>query len=222
MKIYPKLIVLIRHAESEGNILTLEERAKHPVGSCNYSITARGVEQAKQTGVYVRKRFGKFDAYYTSYFTRTLQTFSYIYPDVLPQVDPRLAEAQRGIFHSNTIAEIEKYYPGEIQRRNLEGRYHYRPPGGENWPDVEMRIRSFVETLCYENSGQKVLLLVHGHWMCLFQRLIQNISIEDAHYRYENIGPVENASVTIFKGIDEGGRSKLVLDEENIVPWVVN
>jgi broad specificity phosphatase PhoE len=230
MKMYrtpPALIVLVRHAESVGNTMTADERAKHPVSSCHYSITPRGIAQAQQTGAYVRERFGEFDAYYSSYYTRTRETFAHLYPTVTPIVDPRLAEAQRGIYHINTTAEIEKHYPGELLRKEQEGKYHYRPPGGENWPDIELRIRSFLETLREEHAGQRVLLVIHGHWLVLFQRLVQNLSIEEAFRRYEIEGPAENASVTVFEGLaDEdapvaGCRFGLKLVEENIVPWRV-
>ena len=36
--------------------------------------------------------------------------------------------------------------------------------------------------------------------------------------RYEN-EPFENASVTIYEGREVDGKSRLVLAEENIVPW---
>lgn len=221
MKKQPALIVLVRHAESEGNIRTADERAKHVVSSCHYRITERGVAQAKQTGEYLKKNFGDFDSYYTSYYTRTKETFSHLYPEVTPIIDPRLAEAQRGIYHIHTTAEIQRFYPGELLRKEREGKYHYRPPGGENWPDIELRIRSFLQTLQEEHAGERVLLVVHGHWLVLFQRLVQNFSIEEAFHRYEVAGPSENASVTVFKGLEEGGKSKLVLVTENTVPWVL-
>lgn len=61
-------------------------------------------------------------------------------------------------------------------------------------------------------------MVVHGHWLILFQRLIHHFSIAEAVQRYEN-GPFENGSVMIYEGRKFSGKSRLVLVEENIVPW---
>ncbi len=216
---WPRQLVLVRHAESEGNTKSADERAEFDCATYRYPLTERGRKQAEITGAYVKSRFGeKFDAYYASYYRRAQETMRLMFPDVKIYEDPRLAEAQRGIYHTMTRSQILKRFPEELERRGREGFYHYRPLGGENWPDVELRIHSFLGTLSRDYDGQSVIIVVHGHWLILFQRLIHHFSIDESVSRYEN-KVFENASVTAYECQQVSGKSRLVLLEENFVPW---
>lgn len=215
---WPDKLVFVRHAESVGNIRNADERAEYDVASHAYDLTPRGIKQAKITGQYLRNRFGCFDIYYVSYYARALQTMQYICGERKVYEDPRLAEAQRGIWHTMTKEMITQKYPEEIARKDREGLYHYRPWGGENWPDIEMRIHSFLGTLSRDCGGKRVLVVCHGNWLILFQRLIHHFSIDEAIRRYKE-GAVANASVTIYEGASMQSESRLTLKEDNIVPW---
>ncbi len=216
---WPEVVVLVRHAESKGNVLSADERAECDVGTHKYGITSLGDRQAEITGGYLNDEFPEgFDAYYSSYYIRTKQTMRKMFPDAKIYEDPRLAEAQRGIWHVMTQEQVEKSLPFEVIRKEREGLYHYRPIGGENWPDVELRIHSFLGTLFRDYGGKKVMMVVHGHWLILFQRLIEHFSIEEAVARY-NGKVYANASVTIYRGVQgSNGQSRLVLDR-SVVPW---
>ena len=215
---WPRQLVLVRHAESEGNTKTTDERARLNVATHAYPLTSRGRRQAELTGAYLQKRFGNFDVYYVSYYQRSKETMAIMYPNVRVYEDPRLAEGQRGIYHTMTRNQIKKIFPGESTRKKREGIYHFRPLGGENWPDIELRIHSFLGTLSRDCDNQNVIIVVHGHWLILFQRLIQHFSIEEAIKRYKE-SVFENASVTIYKSVVKNNKSWLNLIEENIVPW---
>ncbi len=215
---WPKLLVLVRHAESEGNLLPVDSRARLKVATHAYSLTSRGRKQARITGQYLRERFGEFDAYYTSDYRRAAETMRIMYPRVRACEDPRLAEAQRGIYHTMTRAQIKKKFPEELARKELEGLYRYRPIGGESWPDVEERIRSFQGTLEKKHENERVLVVTHGHWLILFQRLVHSFGIEEAKERY-HMGVVENASVAVYTGAPTEDVSWQDLFEESIVPW---
>ena len=115
---WPEKLVLIRHAESEGNIKTVDERAGFYLATHNYSLTDKGKKQAEATGKYLRDQFGRFDTYYTSYYRRAKETMKIMCPGVKVYEDSRLAEAQRGIYHSLTKAQIEEKYPDDHRPRN--------------------------------------------------------------------------------------------------------
>ncbi len=218
---WPSLLVFVRHAESDGNVLTVEERASYEVATHAYDLTYRGKAQAGITGAYLQEKYGEFDIYYSSYYKRAKETLRIMYPDARHFEDSRLAEAQRGIFHTMTHEEVVRYYPKEIERKKREGLYHFRPFGGESWMDIELRIHSFLGTLNRDYSGQKVLIVAHGHWLMLFQRLIEHFSIAEAERRYATGDEAfENASVTVYKGETVNNKNRLALVEKNFVPWI--
>lgn len=215
---WPKLLVLVRHAESEGNVLSVAERANLDVATYAYKLTERGRKQAKITGEFLRKKIGLFDIYYVSYYERSKETMRMMYPKTRVYEDPRLAEGQRGIWHVLTKKQVARKFPWEIIRKEREGLYHYRPWGGENWPDIELRIHSFLGTLSRDCEDKKVIIVVHGHWLILFQKLIHHFSIEEA-LKKQKADFFKNASLTIYEGENKNKQSRLILKEENVVPW---
>lgn len=218
----PRRLVLVRHGESEGNLLTSEQRTELDVPTFKYQLTERGRHQASRTGEYLRERFPDgFDRIYSSYYTRAQQTAQLMFPDACIREDACLAEAQRGIWHTMTHDQVLQRFPEEVERKRREGYYHYRPLGGENWPDIEQRIKIFLLGLYEECAGESVCVVGHGHLFICFQRVIDHLSIDEAMKRYEG-SYFENASVTIYKIGSLRRRARLVLAEENIVPWKKN
>lgn len=215
---YPKEILLIRHGESEGDLLTLEEKAVSNINTKDYALTERGKKQSEITGNFIKEKYGKYDTYYVSYCKRTKETLEIIFPEANAYEDARVAEAQRGIWHNMPAEEIDKFFPYEKRRKEHEGLYYYRPFGGENWPDIEVRIHNFLDMLCREHAGEKVALIVHGHWLVLFQRIIHKFSIAEALYRYQNL-PAKNASVTLYRTEEIDGKKQLSLKYNNLIPW---
>lgn len=221
---WPDTLILVRHAQSVGNTMTADERARCGTGTNLYELTALGERQADITGKWLRARFPNPDGFTTSYYTRTRATAERIYPDRAPYVDERLAEAQRGIWHVRTRAEITAELPWEADRRTREGYFHYRPWGGENWPDVLARIRSFNHTLHRRYAGKTVVIVTHGQWLMLWKSLIHHWSVEETVAEYERLDrdrSIENASVTIYRGEWWRGRPIIVPDPHQpyVVPW---
>ncbi len=218
---WPRAVAWLRHAESQGNILSVEERARWDKPTHDYRLTKRGRNQAKITAQYLRENFCPFDAFYSSHYLRARETLSIMYPEAEVLEDSRLREANRGIWHTMTPEEIAKNFPHEIERKEKYGLYDYKPFGGEDWPDIEMRIHSFLNTLNCYHEGENVLVIVHGNWFNLFRKVNDHLPKEEVLRRYslDNHGVVDNASVTIYKGKSVNGKPRLVLEKENIVPW---
>jgi broad specificity phosphatase PhoE len=202
---WPKELVMVRHAESQGNVMDVTQRAETDVATHAYPLTPFGREQAYETGRWLHRNYGTFDTYYTSYYERARETMRLMYPEAKVYEDPRLAEAQRGIYHVLTQMELMRHCPYELKRKEREGLYHYRPPGGENWADIELRIHSFLGTLSRDYGGKRVLIVVHGHWLLQFQRLVERFSIEECVRRYEEKKIFNNASVTAYRGASAFG-----------------
>lgn len=196
-------MVFVRHALSVGNTLSQDERSALEIPNHAYPLTDLGRQQAEITGQYLKETFGSeyFGYFFHSTFTRTSETMEVILKELgrtdIPVTDPRLDEKWDGIFHELSKAEIEWRYPDQIKLRKRAGYYHFRAPGGQNCPDVELQIRSFVTERLLVPNPKNMLIVGHGRWFLLFQRLIHNLSVEKFLEMKEH-SECENASVTLY------------------------
>lgn len=216
--IWPELLVVVRHGQSEANVLSKPERNKVGKAPQDWALTKQGCVQADVTGEYLRSRFGNFDRHFVSPYRRAQETAEIMYPDVEFREDSRLSERQNGIWDDLDPELICRYYPLESHRREREGEYYYRPVGGESWPDVELRAQSFLSTLSRDCAGQKVLVVGHGHWLILLMRILEGFSIEEASRLYHEKGTLRNASVALFHSEVVLGREQLRRKFFNFVP----
>lgn len=144
-------------------------------------ITNYGVWQAIKTGNFLAKK-DPFDVCISSEHTRNLQMdayfdsqFKYKYKTI---TDERLRERNFGIFHGLTDKEIKKRDPTAYDNWNRLGRYSYRPPGGENYPDVERRVKTFLEELSKNYGGKNILVLTHQITQKMFKKVLEDLNEE--------------------------------------------
>ncbi len=215
---WPKKLVLMRHAESWGNVLSRHDSKSFEVAPHQFTLTDRGRRQAEIAGEYLRNRFGNFDSYFTSYYTRSKETMAIMYSGAKTIEDPRLAEAQWGVWQFMPEAEIAAKYPDELKRRERDGIGHYRALGGESWMDIEIRIQSFLATLRMEHQGEKVLIVGHGNWILIFERIIWGLTLEESLKRYDAHDVFKNTQIGVYEPKMADGKEKLVLVEGGIVP----
>jgi hypothetical protein len=78
------------------------------------------------------------------------------------EIDERLREKEFGVMGGLTKRGIRERLPELDARRRKEGKFYYRPPGGESWCDVVLRLRSFWTSLALERSGPPRLFPVLG------------------------------------------------------------
>lgn len=220
---YPSKVIFVRHAESEGNLLTVEERAKYEVGTNRYALTERGKLQAKFAGEWLQEYFPRPDRIIRSYYQRVHETSDICYPDLPKRQESLLAEANRGIWHVATEEEIRAALPFEVRRRDLEGYYHYRAPGGENWPDVERRVREFRRSIRKNYEGKVIVVFGHGTWHLVWQKVLGGWDDTEVMERYQTNQIVHNASISVYNGrFDlDTGRPYLLHNpsQDYVVPW---
>src|SRR5206468_10288252 len=81
-------------------------------------------------------------------------------PDpVGPIADERLREKEFGVLDRLTRLGIEQEYPEQAEFRRLLGKFYHRPPGGESWCDVILRLRSALDTISLHYGGHRVLVV---------------------------------------------------------------
>ena len=218
---WPSLLVLVRHAEAENNVMSGEEKRHFPFSTHQCKLTSRGKKQAEILRNYLKKRFPKgFDAYYTSYYLRSWQTFKTVYPLIQPIEDSRLAELRRGVGEIISKKTLEKLNLREQMRKKIEGKFHHKPLNGESMAELETRLRDMATWMRIEHPKEEVIMFNHGKTILDFMKIFQNLPHEEVVNMHKT-NPPENASVTIFRGtVDKKTRKpKIVLEAYNIIPW---
>lgn len=156
-------------------------------------------------GVELRRRFGPddpTDIIFVSPYLRTRQTMEKIIeglgyrPHII--VDERIREIEFGILDGLSGDGIEAKYPEEVKRRAKEGKYFYRPPGGESRPDVKIRIRSFLDTIVRDCRGLNVVVVCHSVVVLSFRALLERWG-EDDYLQVDKENDVKNASITHYQ-----------------------
>ncbi|KAK1242068.1 hypothetical protein MKX07_000054 [Trichoderma sp. CBMAI-0711] len=187
----PRLIILIRHAQSEGN----KNREIHQtIPDHRVKLTPEGWTQAHEAGRRLRKLLRPDDTlqFFTSPYRRTRETTEGILatltsddPEPSPYrrssikvyEEPRLREQDFGNFQPCST-EMERMW----QERADYGHFFYRIPDGESAADAYDRISGFNESLWRqfgEDDFPSVCVLVtHGLMSRVFLMKWYHFSVE--------------------------------------------
>jgi broad specificity phosphatase PhoE len=210
----PSAIWLVRHAESVGNLA--DARAQEQgAGRLDLDVrdpdvplspTGRGQAQALGRWLVARPVSERPTAVLSSPYTRASTTARLAAEPlgVRVRTDERLRERDLGAFDGMTGAGIREEYPEEARRRELLGRFYYRPPGGESWADVALRVRSLLATEALRNDGRRLLVVTHQAVIMMFQYLLEELTEEEL-LGIDRRERVANASVTRYETAAGGG-----------------
>ncbi|RIJ05372.1 histidine phosphatase family protein, partial [Clavibacter michiganensis subsp. insidiosus] len=112
--------------------------------------------------------------------------------------DERLRDRELGILDLLTSRGVAARHPDEDDRRRWLGKLSYRPPGGESWADVALRIRSFLQDPEVEAADGRALITTHDAVVMLF--LYVGLGLTEAELlAFQAQHTVANASVTILE-----------------------
>jgi 2,3-bisphosphoglycerate-dependent phosphoglycerate mutase len=117
-------------------------------------------------------------------------------------VDERLREKEFGVLDRLTRTGIERHHPDQAEFRRILGKFYHRPPGGESWCDVILRLRSALDTISLHHSGCRVLIVGHQVVVLCLRYLLEAMT-EDEVLAVDATGEVANCSITEY-GFDPG------------------
>ncbi|WP_223941929.1 histidine phosphatase family protein [Arthrobacter sp. StoSoilB22] len=202
-------LLLIRHGESEGNVAATEARLSGaevidvPARDADVNLSSTGQDQAKALGTALARIAEELrpDAIVSSPYARALQTAEIAVETagwpVKVLTDERLRDRELGILDRLTRLGVETRYPDEAERRLWLGKLYYRPPGGESWADVALRLRSILDELNTLGSGQRVMLVCHDAVILLVRYVLEGMS-EQEILDLAATTSVLNASITRY------------------------
>nr|WP_246018037.1 histidine phosphatase family protein [Amnibacterium kyonggiense] len=199
-------MLLVRHGESEGNVAAAEAdaagalRIAVPARDADVELSPTGVQQAEALG----RRLGALakdeapEALWVSSYRRARSTADHALSvaglELPTVVDERLRDRELGILDALTWRGVEELHPEEAKRRRFLGKYYHRPPGGESWVDVGLRLRTVLRDI--EAAGAaRVLVVTHDAVVLLIRSVLEGIQ-EAELMESSRTDPVRNASVT--------------------------
>ncbi|MEO8430253.1 MAG: histidine phosphatase family protein [Acidobacteriota bacterium] len=227
---WPDFLWILRHAESAGNLARdRAESAGEPrivTGSRDVDVPLSPLGE-RQAGA-VGRWFGALPAderptaILSSPYVRALETSRRLiessgWTDLVAVPDERLREREFGILDGFTRAGIEASFPEEALRRGPLGKFYYRPPGGESWCDVILRLRSVIGTLTREYRGERVMIVCHTVVVLCLRYLLERLT-EERLLEIDRTQEVANASITSYAFDPAAGdKGRLVLKLFNFV-----
>ena len=173
---WPEKLWIVRHGQSAGNVARDRalEAGLHvidvPVRDVDVPLSALGEEQARALGHWFAglATGERPEVVLSSPYARARQTARTIceaggVQDKArqPIVDERLREREFGIFDRLTATGIRDKHPDLAEHRSLLGKFYFRPPGGESWADVILRLRSALDTISLHHADRRVLIVCH-------------------------------------------------------------
>jgi len=211
----PSALWVVRHGESQGNVADAHAqssgagRLELDVRDPDVPLSDSGEEQADALGRWL----GGLDpadrptTVLSSPFARAAATAERAVAasglQLTIRYDERLRERDFGAFDGMTREGIRDEYPEEARRRDLLGKFYYRPPGGESWADVALRVRSLLATEALRHDGERLVCFSHQAVVMVFRYVVEELA-ESQLLAIDNSERVANTSVTRYERGDDG------------------
>lgn len=206
-------LVLVRHGESEGN---LADRAALDAGQpyldldvrdADVELSETGLDQARAVHDYLRTLPEDQwpTAIVSSPYRRARHTAEIVAEglDIPFVVDERVRERDLGAFDGMTWIGIEQEYAEESKRRGRVGKYYYRPPGGESWCDVVLRVRQVLLEMQERYAGERLWVFSHQATIMSFRVAIEGLEEKEV-LATDKETPLANCSMTIYRPGEDG------------------
>ncbi len=229
---WPDVLWIVRHGESAGNVARdLADAAGHAqidiaTRDVDVPLSELGERQAAALGRWFgalapaeRPTVVLSSTYVRSHHTaEIIRDTAGLHLDDLTFVrDERLREKEFGILDRLTRYGITQLHPEQAELRSLLGKFYHRPPGGESWTDVILRLRSMVDTITRDYRRERVLVVCHSVVVLCMRYLLERLS-EEQILTIDRDNEVANCSVTSYRfDAAQGKHGKLVLDAFNFV-----
>lgn len=201
-------LVIVRHGESLGNEAAsfAESTGAHvvdiPTRDADTPLSPTGAEQGRAAGAaLVDLGLDATAAVWSSPYVRARHTAELAIAGAglptVPVLDERLRDRELGILDRLTSVGVLARYPDEAARKAHLGKLYYRPPGGESWADVALRLRSFLTDAAASPATHGVVF-AHEAIVYLVRYVLEGWD-EATVLAAAQQAPVRNASVTVLE-----------------------
>jgi len=213
---FPRTVWIVRHGQSAGNVARDEaEAAGRPLidiatRDMDTPLSPLGEQQAEALG----RWFGEMPAderptvVLSSPYVRAFETAQLLLKaggfngSVRLRRDERLREKEFGLLDRLTRHGIALKYPELSEQRSHVGKFYFRPPGGESWCDVILRLRSLLESVRGDCHDERVLVVGHQVIVNCLRYLLECLD-EAKILDIDRMSDVPNCSVTSYASEDQ-------------------
>lgn len=217
-------LLLIRHGESEGNVAAARA---HDAGAHEIDVPARdadvdlstlGRRQAAAAGVALSDtaEHALPQVAVVSPYRRARETAAIALAEAgldLPvRVDERLRDRELGVFDRLTLDGIAARFPEEAERRRWHGKFYHRPPGGESWADVVLRLRSWLADVDRDHDAARLVVVSHDVVIALVRYVCEDLD-EEQVLDLARRTPLQNASLSRLVREADGSWRLVAYDE---------
>jgi 2,3-bisphosphoglycerate-dependent phosphoglycerate mutase len=171
-----RLLVLVRHGQSEWNLKNLFTGWRDP------DLTEKGVAEAKEAGVKLKSLGVTFDVAYTSELKRAQRTAALALAELGQSSVPvvknlALNERDYGDLSGLNKDDARKKW-GDEQVHVWRRSYDIAPPGGESLKDTLARTLPYYvqEILPQVLRGKRTLVVAHGNSLRALVMVLENLS----------------------------------------------
>ena len=209
---WPDVLWIVRHGESAGNVARVAAEAagrqviEIATRDMHVPLSPLGERQSAALGRWFRKMppEERPEVVLTSPYTRARATTELVLKaagidpeDITFVVDERLREKEFGILDRLTKHGVAAKYPEQAEFRRAVGKFYHRPPGGESWCDVILRLRSVIDTITREYRRERVLIICHQVIVSCFRYLLERMT-EEQVMAIDREAEIANCSVTSY------------------------
>jgi broad specificity phosphatase PhoE len=212
MQNWPERLWLVRHGQSQGNVArdAADEAGLHEIGidvrDVDVPLSTLGIRQAEAAGSWFADLPAdeRPEIILSSPYVRAKQTAEIICEQgalaggpARPIIDERLREREFGIFDRLTALGIRERFPEEAAHRRRLGKFYHRPPGGESWADVILRLRSMLNTINLQFGDRRVLIVCHQVVVFCFRYILEQLD-ESSILKIDKQAEVLNCGIAAY------------------------
>jgi probable phosphoglycerate mutase len=229
---WPDTLWIVRHGESAGNVARDEAHRNNAARialdgrDVDVPLSALGQEQSRSLGLWFASlpQEQRPEVVLCSPYRRARQTAALVHETGgLPLeredfvIDERLREKEFGVLDGLTTLGIRDVHPDQAEFRRILGKFYHRPPGGESWCDVILRLRSALDTISLHHGGRRVLIVGHQVVVLCLRYLLENMTEEEI-LAIDREGDVPNCGITEYRfDPTKGATGSLQLARYNFV-----
>ena len=184
---WPEALLLVRHGESAGNVArdAAEEAGELLIDiadrDMDVELSEQGERQARALGRWLADLGDEAPTVgVTSPYRRACRTAELAVETAGIECelyhDERLREREFGVLDRLTALGIKEHFPDQAEARSRLGKFYHRPPGGESWADVGLRVRSLLDSVTREHAGERVMIVAHQVVIQMFRYVLERLT----------------------------------------------